>query len=79
VPFQDGKIVLDGHPAGIDIQPGQEVRDADGTVELKLFAVQGNVQGRYVAGCRADPRCSVPIRNQPSQGKLLTCIDLRLR
>ena len=77
--FQDGKIVLDGDAAGIDIQPGQEIHHADGTVELKLFAVQGNVQGRYAAGCAGDLRCSVPIRNQPSQGKLLTCIDLRLR
>jgi hypothetical protein len=56
LPFQDGEIVLDGHPSRVDVQAHQQVGHADRTVKLELFAVQGNVQGRW-CGCEATQRC----------------------
>ena len=66
--FQDGKIVLDGHPTGIDIQPSQQVGHADGTVELKLFAVQGNVQGDVPQA--AKQTCVAAYQSETSQVKV---------
>src|SRR5688572_18193033 len=43
LPLQDGEIVLHGHASRIDIQPDQQVGNADWMVELERFAVQGNV------------------------------------
>src|SRR5580765_8835342 len=36
----DDEIVFDGHPAGIDVQPGQQSGDADGRRDFERVAVQ---------------------------------------
>ena len=65
--------MLDGHASRIDIQPDQQVGNADRMVELELFAVQGNVQGNVVRlrraafvvpGCRGTVGCEADQRWQ---------------
>jgi hypothetical protein len=45
VALEDRQVVLDGHAAWIDIEPGQQVGHREGPFELEAVAVEGDDDG----------------------------------
>ena len=89
--FDNGKVVLDGHAARIDLETRQKLDHGNRLVKLIPFAIQGDAHGnQWIGKCSSlvrpgpDPRraalasfpCSVTRVCRASQGKLLMAIGL---
>jgi hypothetical protein len=76
----DDEIVLDGHPAGINLQPGQERGDAEGRRDLVGVAVEPDIHCKTILSDVRDPirRSELPARGLLPALRLERMLEIEL-